>query len=80
MKSKPIIKCTIFPAHSSAVSRTSYAAIPQKSLNLTKQILYPSKLPLLFSPQVLAAAMGLSVSMILASLGISCNQTILVFL
>lgn len=80
MESKPIIKCTIFPAHSSAVSSTSYAAIPHKSFDLTKQILYPSKLPLLFSPQVLTAAMGLSVSMILASLGISCNQTILVFL
>lgn len=71
MESKPIIKCTIFPAHSSAVSSTSYAAIPHKSFELTKQILYPSKLPLLFSPQVLTAAMGLSVSMILASLGIS---------
>lgn len=36
MKSKSSIKFTIFPVHSSAVSSTSYAAIPQKSFDLTK--------------------------------------------
>lgn len=44
------------------------------------EALYQSKSPLLFSPQLLAAAMGLSVSMNLANLDISGNQTILVFL